>query len=360
MAINLLEIEPNKVPTSPEEYSTFIYGPPKIGKTTLAYDMFKDRGLFIATEDRHKALPGAMIQRVTNWAEFLNVLAQLKNQQVKDKYDVVIIDTAENLTRMLEKYIASKWKEKTIGERSDIWGADWTDLKTTWKDSIQKISDFGYIPVFIGHATQKTIQIPVSGVIQDDLENTTVERKTVKDKKTGEESDVYEFEKFVPDLHDRYMAPINKMVDNILFLNTTLDSTSGQERRVIYLRETLQWQAGSTFDNIQPIVDLSAESYRKAIKKAIGEIDEDSKEDRKVVKEKEEGPKYEDLMDQVKKYGKAFQKAEKLDRLNSISEEVFGLGNKMTDATEDQKELLSVALNKIEEKAKELNIELGE
>ena len=360
MAINLLEIEPNKVPTSPEEYSTFIYGPPKIGKTTLAYDMFGDRALFVATEDRHKALPGAMIQRVTNWAEFLNVLAQLNRPEVRERFDAVIIDTAENLTRMLEKFVAAKWGEKVVGERKDIWGADWTDLKNTWKDSIQKISDFGYVPVFIGHATQKTIQIPISGVIESELEDVIVERKVVKDKKTGEEKDVYEFEKFMPDLHDRYMAPINKMVDNILFLNTTLDSRTGQERRVIYLRETLQWQAGSTFDNIQPIVDLSADSYRKAVVNAINEIDENDKEDIKVVKEKVEGPSYDELMKKVRSYGSQFHKADNLDKLNAISEEVFGLGNKMTDATESQVELLEAALNKIEQKAEELEIELGE
>ena len=37
MAINVLDVKPNKVPTNPEAYSQFIYGPAKIGKTTLAF-----------------------------------------------------------------------------------------------------------------------------------------------------------------------------------------------------------------------------------------------------------------------------------------------------------------------------------
>lgn len=41
MAINLLAIQPHKVSRDLSGYITFIYGPPKIGKTTLATQMPK-------------------------------------------------------------------------------------------------------------------------------------------------------------------------------------------------------------------------------------------------------------------------------------------------------------------------------
>ena len=66
----------------------------------------------------------------------------------------------------------------------------------------------------------------------------------------------------------------------------------------------------------------------------------------------------ESLMEKVKAYGGAFHKEGKLEELNRISEQVFGLGNKVTEANENQKELVLEALDKIEEKAKEENIEL--
>lgn len=359
MALNILEIEPNKVPTSPEEYSSFVYGPPKIGKTTLVYEMYGDRVLFAATEDRHKALPGAMIARIQTWTDWLNLLSQLRNPQVKERYDAIAVDTAENLAGMLEKFVAAKWNEKSIGERDDIWGKDWRDLKKMWKDGINKISELGYIPVFVGHATQKVVQIPASGVLNSELEGATYEVKKVKDRNSKKELEVYEFAKFMPDLDDRYMGPINKMVDNILFLNTTVDINTSEERRVIYLRDTLQWQAGSTFENIEPVIDLDAEAYREAVKNAIGEIDADqTTNESSRNKEEKYDQSFDEMMAEIKKYGGAFHKEGKLEFLNNISEEVFGLGKKVTDAKESQIELVSQALSQIKAKSDELGIKL--
>src|SRR5699024_10603236 len=133
----------------------------------------------------------------------------------------------------------------------------------------------GYIPVFAGHATQKTVQIPVSGVVDSDLEGANVEKKTVKDKKTNKEQEVYEFIKYMPDVHDRAMGPINKMVDNFLILNASVDVATSKERRVTYLRDNLQWQAGSAFAGTDPVVDLSAASYQEEVKRAFVLTDEE-------------------------------------------------------------------------------------
>ena len=353
---SIFNIAPNKVPTRPEDYSTFIYGPPKIGKTTLAYDMFKQRGLFIATEDRHKALPGAMIIRVKSWVDYLTVMGQLRQPQAKELYDTIIVDTAENLYGMLEKYVAAKWKEKTVGERDDLWGKDWTDLRIMWKDGLMMISDAGFVPVFISHATQNTVQIPASGVLDSDLAGSTVEKKTVKDKKSGTESEVYEFLKYQPDLKDKVMGPINKMVDNILFVNTTLNTTTNEEQRVIYLRDTLQWQAGSTFEGIDPIIPLSAAAYRSAVQRAIAKIDKDQTTDVSTRHKETEEIVFADVMKEVTEYAKGFHAAKQMEEITQISNDVFGLGNKITQATEDQAELLVSALEKIKDKALKLGI----
>lgn len=353
MVGSIFDLQPNLVPTSPEEYSTFIYGPPKIGKTTLAFDMYGQKGLFLATEDRHKALPGAMVMRITSWVDYLTIMNQLAQPKAKEMYDAVIIDTAENLYSMLEKFVAAKWKEKSVGERDDIWGKDWSDLKNMWKDGLAMISNNGYIPCFIAHATQNTVQIPASGVLQSDLDGVIAEKKVVKDKTSGNEVEMLEFLKYQPDLKDKVMGPINKMVDNILFINTTVDTSTGEEKRVIYLRDTLQWQAGSTFVDIEPVIELSAQAYRDAVTKAIGLIDKKQTTKESGKKEKQEYD-YESIMAEIKDYGAKFHKAGKLDEINAISEEVFGIGHKMTEATESQVELLALALEKVREKAKKL------
>lgn len=356
MAINVLDVKPNKVPTNPEAYSQFIYGPAKIGKTTLAFEMYGKRGLFLATEDRHKALPGAMVIRIASWVDYLKVMGQLRRPEARELYDAIILDTAENLYGMLEKYVAAKHGESKVGERNDIWGADWTDLKNMWRDGLNKIPEAGYIPVIIGHAVQKKVQIPASGVLESELEGAIVELKSVKkDKGSDVKIDVYEFDQYAPDLNDRAWGPINKMVDNILFINTTLDINTGQEQRVIYLRDTLQWKAGSTFDGIEPVIPLSVESYHNAVKKAIGLIDSDDTSNEKVEKV-ESKIDFDGVMKEVKLWGAAFHKEGKLEVLNAISNEVFGLGKKMSDATEAQAELLVMALLEIQDKADEYKI----
>ena len=357
MAINVLDVQPNKVPTNPTEYSHFIYGLSKVGKTTLAYDMYGERGLFIATEDRHKALAGAMVIRVNSWVEYLTVMGQLRQPEAKKAYDAIIVDTAENLYHMLEKYVAAKWKEGSIGERDDIWGKDWTDVKNMWRDGLNMIPNLGYKPVIIGHAIQKKVQIPASGVLESDLEDvTSIELKKVKDKKSGAMLDVYEFEQYTPDLPDRAWGPINKMVDNILFINTTIDITTGQEQRVIYLRDTLQWRAGSTFNDIDPVIPLNAEALHDAMKRAIGNIDPKNTTDEALVKNNNEKIDFPAVMQEIKLWGGAFHKAGKLELLNAISNDVFGLGSKMTEASESQAELLVNALLLVQEKAEEQGI----
>lgn len=352
--IDIFNVSPVKVSVNPADYSTFIYGVPKIGKTTLAYDLYKERGLFLATEDRHKTLAGANVIRITSWVDYLQVMGQLKQPKAKELYDVIIVDTVENLYNMLEKFVAAKYKESTVGERNDLWGKDWTDLKNMWKSGLNMIGEAGFVPCFIAHATEQMVQIPASGVLKSDLEGAQVELKTVKGE-DGANLEVYEFQKYMPDLKDKVFAPINRMVDNILFANTTLDVSTGEEQRVLYLRDTLQWMAGSTFKNIVPIVKLSADSYMKAVEAALGTVDKkDTKksEERKVKQELD----FNAIRAEVMKYGAAFNEAKKLDVLNKISADIFGIGNKITDADESQVELLAAALEEIKKKAKQLNI----
>lgn len=355
--IDIFNVEPVEVPVKPSAYSTFIYGVPKIGKTTLVHELFGDRVLILATEDRHKTLNGAKVIRITNWAEYLTVMGQLRQPKAKELYDVIAVDTVENLYNMLEKFIAAKWKEKTVGERQDIWGKDWADLKNSWKDGLNMIPNNGFVPCFVAHATENTVQIPAAGVLKSDLEGATVELKEVKDKESGQMLKVYEFQKYMPDLKDKVFAPINRMVDNILFCNTTLDVSTGEEQRVIYLRDTLQWMAGSTFKDITPIIPLNAKDYIKALEKAVKSIGTE-KTTEKVHKEIKDDLDFDEIMAKVKSYGAAFHKAKKLEKINTISDTVFGLGNKMTEATEDQVELLAEALRLIEIKAEAEGIKI--
>lgn len=342
MAIDLLNLEPVKASTDLSSYTSFIYGVPKSGKTTFVHDLYKDRVLFIATERRHKVLVGANVQYISSWMEYLTILSQLRNPQLKEKFDVICIDTVENLYRMLENYVLAKYGKTEFGQVP--WGKDYIDVKNFWVDNLQMIEKLGYSPCFISHATQKTEQIPVSAILKEDVNDTM----TLVEGKEGEES-YYEFLKYVPDLKDKVMAPINKMVDNILFLNLTTNEKM-EERRVIFLRDTLQWQAGSTFKDIRPVIELSAEAYKEAIEEAISKLDPSmTTEERAEIGVKEDDVDFDELMAEAKEIAVKFHGLNRMNEVERIVDEVFGPGKKLTEATKEQVQLLFVAVQRMKE-----------
>ena len=93
MAINLLNIQPHKVSRDLSGYITFIYGPAKVGKTSLAMQM--PNPLLIAFEKGYSALPGVMAQDVTTWGEMKQVYRELKKPEVQAVYKTIVIDTVD-------------------------------------------------------------------------------------------------------------------------------------------------------------------------------------------------------------------------------------------------------------------------
>ena len=177
---NLLNLEPQKVSKDIRNYSSFIYGICKIGKTTLVHELYGEDVLFIATENRYKALNGAYVQKVNSWSEFKTTLNQLANPKVKERWQVVCVDTVDNLAKMCDKFIAQKYGEEHCGDKLISYGRDWVDLRQEWDDSITMIDKLGYTPCFISHAMIKTVKIPVESMLETDIVGAIVDPRTRK------------------------------------------------------------------------------------------------------------------------------------------------------------------------------------
>src|SRR5699024_5747932 len=135
---SLKKLKPVQISKNVNDYSALVYGPPKVGKTSFVYDLYKDKVLYLATEDRHKALAGAKVQPIASWADYENVLVALEDEDLKEEFDVICVDTIENLYDMCEKAILKKYRVKNL---SDVaWGKAHGDLKNTWKIGINMIS----------------------------------------------------------------------------------------------------------------------------------------------------------------------------------------------------------------------------
>lgn len=93
--INLLELKPNKVSRQLGGYITFMYGPPKIGKTTFGSKMPKP--LLLAAEVGYRAIPGIIAQDITSWSQLKQVVRELKKPEVRATFDSLIFDTIKCL-----------------------------------------------------------------------------------------------------------------------------------------------------------------------------------------------------------------------------------------------------------------------
>jgi hypothetical protein len=66
----------------------------KTGKTTTAAKF--DKALLLAFETGYLAIPGVMAQPINKWSEFKQVLRQLKDDNAKNTFSNIVMDTVES------------------------------------------------------------------------------------------------------------------------------------------------------------------------------------------------------------------------------------------------------------------------
>ena len=155
MAINLLSLEPHKVSRDLSGYITYVYGIPKVGKTTFGAQF--PGALILAFERGYNALPGVIAQDITTWGEFKQVLRELKKPEVQAVYKSIIIDTVDIAASLCEKYICNQLGIENIGDGG--WSTNgWSKYKKEFEDSFRTITQLGYAVCFISHSADKTFK----------------------------------------------------------------------------------------------------------------------------------------------------------------------------------------------------------
>jgi hypothetical protein len=133
------------------DYSIFLYGPPKIGKTSFIAN--EDKVLFIATEAGLNALSTYQVIP-SAWEDLLDIFSALGKNP--DKYSAVAIDTIDNAYRLCSEYILKKYH---VTHESDLaYGKGWTLVNNEFYRVISKAAS-GLKPGLwmISHAIEKEI-----------------------------------------------------------------------------------------------------------------------------------------------------------------------------------------------------------
>ena len=242
--INLLDITPHQVSRDLRGYSVFFYGDPKSGKTTIATKF--PRHLLLAFEKGYNAIPGAMAQPINTWGEFRKVLRQLKDEKVKEKFETIIIDTADIAYDYCEKYICANAKRGDGGVGVDSiadipFGKGYGFVSKEFDDCLRSIVQMGYGLVLISHAADKTFK--------DEAGN--------------------EYNQIVPTLDKRARNIVSRLCDIIGYSRAVIENDKLVTK--LFIRGTPRYMAGSRFKYTPDYIDFTYDALVKAIGDAIDE-----------------------------------------------------------------------------------------
>ncbi len=238
MANALTSLKPHEVSRDLRGYSVFMYGTPKSGKTTMASKFPK--ALILGFEKGYNAIPGVMAIPVNSWTEFRRYLIMLKDQETKDMYQTIVIDTADIAYDYCVQYVCDNNGVNSIGDLA--YGKGYDLVAKEFDGCIRKILQLDYGLVLISHST-------------DRIE---------KDEK-GEE-----YSRLEPTLNKRGRLICERTCD-IVGLSRPTTNPDGSVSTKFFMRETPRYVAGSRFKYIVPVIEFTYENLVKAISDAIDE-----------------------------------------------------------------------------------------
>ena len=233
--LDLLSLQPHQVSRNLRGYSVMFYGEPKSGKTTTATKFPKH--LILGFEKGWNAIPGAMAMPINSWSDFKKVLRQLKQDEVKAKFETIIIDTADIAYDYCEKHICNINGVESIGKIP--FGQGYTKVGKELDECLRLIVQLNYVLVIISHAQDKTF--------------------------TNENGE--EYNQIVPTLGNKARLICQRMCD-IIGYSRSVETPDGLATK-LFMRGTPRYVAGSRFKYTPDVIDFSFKNIGDAIGTAI-------------------------------------------------------------------------------------------
>lgn len=318
MAINLLNLTPNKVSRDLSGYITYIYGPGGAGKTTFGVQA--PGALLLAFERGYNALPGVLAQDITTWGQMKEVLRELKKPEVKATFKTIIVDTVDIASVICEKYICSQLGIENIGDGG--WSTNgWAKVKREWEQTFRAITMEGYAVVFISHSKDKTFK----------------------------PKNAAEYNQIVPSCSTAYNEIIKNMADIMGYIDV-----NGNERKLVLRSPDGSIDCKCRFKYITPVIDFSYQSLVNALNDA---IDKEATEtgnkfitnDRVVVAAPVEY-NYEALMTEFSSVAGDLMNKNQTKfgpLITQVVDKYLGRGKKISDTTPDQAEFVYLILQEV-------------
>ena len=318
----------NHVKVDPFNYSLMMLGEPKIGKTSLLYEVAEklvgEDGYIFAELYREKgadAIEGIVAENIPTWDEWVEFVDDIVDNKTTDYADlrVVFADTYDQYILMAEEESLRLWNKKNPDKRADSLNQSWNGFGGGSKKAIElmfeqvdRLEKVGVKVWWIGHVKTKEVK----NIYNDETYQVL----------TSDQQQNY-FNALKKNLHflclayfDRELQKEKTGKKNIVTKKEEVKTTIKDETRKIKFRDdSFVVDSGSRFSDIVSEINLDRDEFITAITDAIkSEINKNgiSVEDRKKENDKEDEEKQ-------KRIAEAENAARVEKELNKIKSEII-------------------------------------
>lgn len=325
----------NHVKVDPFNYSLMMLGEPKIGKTSLLYQVAEklvgEDGYIFAELFRERgadAIEGIVAENIPTWDDWVEFVDDIVDNKTTDYADlrVVFADTYDQYILMAEDEALRLWNKKNPDKRADSLNQSWNGF---------------------GGGSKKAIELMFEQI--DRLESVGVKVWWVGHVKTKEVKNVYNEETYQILTSDQQQNYFNALKKNLHFLclayfdrelqkektgkknlvtkkEETKTVIKDETRKIKFRDDSFVVDSGSRFSDIVPEINLDPDEFIEAVTNAIkAEINKNgvSVEERKKEDDKE-------AKENLKKIAEAEKAARLQKELDGVKEEIvaFFMDNK--------------------------------
>ena len=324
MAIDLLALEPTVITRDLSNKYILLAAPYKYGKTTFMCNI--PGALILSFEPGLNAHAGVYAQTVTTWGEVKQIVKQLKDPKVREKFHTICFDTIDLAATLCQDFVCSQNSVQSLGDLP--YGKAYALYEAEFQKTILSIANLGYGMVFACHTEEKEIEV--------DTDKTIV--------------------RIQPKLDKRAFNVINRLVD-IIGIGVMEFDENGVSHRMLYTRETPNVRAGNRFTYFPPKIEFS---YQAVLDNLVKAIEAEGTNNNAMIVDKIEREVKEIDFNELKSYAgelwaKNLEKGQTDEEKQEIAERIlkkleitFGRKIKLSEVAEDQAEVLELAVMEME------------
>lgn len=321
--INLMDLQPQMISKNLRGKYILLYGLPGVGKTSLAAEF--EKVLLAGFEMGSNALHNVYVQPIKTWQEWKDMVKQLcKNNELKEKFHSIAIDTVDEAWSLCVKYICTQNGMETLGDLA--WGQGYDIARKEFSNTFRDLAYNGYGLIYTSHSIEVNMK--------------------------NDKNEEYSYIK--PGLQKTPFEIINKMVDIIAYIRQipVVDSNNNiEQKRYLFLRDPsgTRFLAKSRYKYIESQVELSYDGLTDAIYNAIDK--EIAEKGGKATDEINPYVKlnFEELMEEAKEIWTKVVEKNLIDDVNKILENEFGKPTKFSEITSDDVEKLYKIIQEVKE-----------